>query len=77
MTHTGRAAITRGLGRPAASAAALIVGMVCPASVSGPVHQVSVPSASSAVTLSVCVPSAATTIGNGVAPLMAMPACTR
>ena len=29
VTQTGRAAITRGAGRPAASAAALIVGMVC------------------------------------------------
>ena len=68
VTHTGRAAITRGLGRPAASAAAVIVGIVWPASVAGPVHHVSVPSASSAAALSICGPRAATTIGNGVAP---------
>ena len=68
MTHTGRAAITRGAGRPAASAAALIVGTVCSASVAGPVHHVSVPSASSAVTFSICGPRAATTIGNGAVP---------
>ena len=40
VTHTGSAAMTRGAGRPAASAAALIVGMVWSASVSGPVHHV-------------------------------------
>ena len=69
VTHTGRAAITRGAGRPAASAAALIVGIVWSASVLGPVHHVSVPSASSAATFSICGPSAATTMPNGAAPL--------
>src|SRR5262245_61627336 len=77
VTHTGRAAITRGAGRPDASAAAVIVGIVCPASVLGPVHHVSVPSASWAVTLSSCGPRAATTIGYGWAPATARAAWTR
>ena len=53
-----------------------MVGMVCPASVSGPVHHVSVPSANSAVTCKVCAPRAATTIGNGGAPFTLRVACT-
>ena len=60
--------MTLGAGRPAASAAALIVGTMWSASVFGPVHQVRVPSASSPVALSICGPSAATTMPNGGAP---------
>ena len=45
-----------------------MVGIVWSASVFGPVHHVSVPSASSAATFNICGPSAATTIPNGVAP---------
>ena len=76
VTPTGSEAITRGAGRPAASAAAVIVGMVWSASVFGPTHHVYVPSASSAVAFSICGPSAATTIGNGDESLTATDAWT-
>ena len=77
MTHTGRAAITRGAGRPNSSAALVMVGMVWAASVTGPVHQVKVPSAIAAVTRNICSPSAATTTLKPSDPCALIPACTR
>ena len=65
MTHTGSAHTTRGAGRPAAAAAAVIVGAMWVPMVAGPVIQVAVPSAMRPVTLSIWVPSAATSTGTG------------
>ena len=68
VTVTGRATPTRGSGRPAASAAARMVGTMCSAMVPVPVIQVTVPSATVPASLSMTVPRAATRTGGAVAP---------
>jgi hypothetical protein len=63
VTQIGSEARTRGAGRPAFSAAAVIVGTVWEASVAGPVIHVTVPSAIVAARRNICSPSAAITTG--------------
>ena len=58
----------RGTARPAFSADAVIAGTVCSARVRGPTHHVRVPSDNRPAISSMRGPSAATTIGNGMAP---------
>ena len=65
VTQIGSAANTSGAGRPAASAAAVIVGTVCDASVAGPVIHVTVPSATRPASCSIFGPSAAINTGGG------------
>ena len=61
----GRLTTTRGAGRPAASAAAVMAGAMCPAIVPVPVIQVMVPSATVPASFSMVAPSAATRTGGG------------
>ena len=63
VTQTGRMHTTRGLGRPAASAAAVITGTMWSRTVPGPVIHNTVPSVCSPARRSICGPSAATTTG--------------
>src|SRR4051812_8972837 len=65
VTHTGRLVTMRGAGRPARSAAAVIAGTVCSASVAGPVIRVTVPSVTVPASSSIFGPSAATSAGTG------------
>ncbi len=73
MTHTGNPAPTIGAGRPAAAAAARIVGITCCASVAGPVIHVAVPSARPPASSSIFGPSAASTTRTGAAPRTSRP----
>ena len=68
VTQMGRMHTTRGLGRPAASAAAVMVGTMCERTVAGPVIHSTVPSAYSAASRSIRGPSAASSSGTGVGP---------
>ena len=60
VTQIGSELAICGAARPAAAAAALMMGTVCDASVAGPVIQVTVPSVTVPASLSICSPSAAT-----------------
>ena len=64
VTQTGKVAIIRGAGLPAAAAASLSLGFMCSLIVFGPTQAREVPSANLPVTASACGPSAATTIGH-------------
>ena len=68
VTQTGRMHTTRGLGRPAACAAAVMVGTMCSRTVAGPVIHSTVPSASSPASRSMAGPSAASSSGTGLGP---------
>ena len=63
VTETGSDTATRGAGRPASSAAARMVGTMCPSMVEVPVIQVMVPSATRPASFSMVLPSAATRVG--------------
>ena len=73
VTQMGRMHTTRGLGRPRACAAAVMVGTMCPRTVAGPVIHSTVPSASSAASRSILGPSAASSNGTGVGPGVVSP----
>ena len=62
---TGSATPTRGAGRPAASAAAVMVGTTCEPTVAVPVIQVTVPEAVVPAISSIFGPRAATRTGGG------------
>src|ERR1700736_2190919 len=68
VTQTGRATTIRGAGRPAADAAAVIVGTMYELNVLAATIQVMVPSASSPVSFNIWGASAATRTGHGCAP---------
>ena len=63
----GSATTTRGTGRPASDAAFVINGTICSRSVTGPVHQVIVPSATPPASASIRGWSAASSTPGGVA----------
>ena len=67
----------RGAGRPAASAALVILGTMWEPIVFGPVTHVTVPSASSPAIRSIIGANAAIKTGHGVAPGTLMPPVTR
>src|SRR6185437_12360438 len=68
VTATGNATNTRGAGRPAAAAAAPIVGAMWSRTVAVPVIHVIVPSATVPASFSIADPSAATSTGGAAAP---------
>ena len=70
VTLMGSDTTTRGAGRPAASAAAVMAGAMWPSMVAVPVIQVTVPSATRPANLSMVSPSAATSTGGASTPEM-------
>src|SRR6476469_5207194 len=73
VTQIGKPATISGAGRPASSAASLIVGTVSDASVEAPVIQVIVPPHTAPASRNICGPSAASSTGGSGASMVTCP----